>query len=270
MKYIPNPKIDLLRVYTLLSQHNPFVFIRFSDGETEILKNRYLEINDGVSVFRGIKSINNYPVYDTKLFDPSIHINIYNDLLLSAKKRNYNYFIGIPTSHNGAIDDRDLMVGINGGLSEHITFADLFTNSNYLNYRRKIVPLFNTFVNIIVIANFRSKLTGVLSRAAHIPIQDNFFSNYDETLCSVMKEIFIIPKYSLVLSSASSLSNILGMHIHKERPDLTFLDIGTTLNDLLSLDSRTRSYHILLGDRTLKGWIRKQRYRLSLEYKIKW
>lgn len=241
--YKPNPINHLEKIKTKLINKEPFVFIRFSDGETEILKNRYLEIVPGKTVFRGEELKNNFPQFDSKKFDPKLHQNIRMDLIESAKFKGVNYFKGIPTSHNKAIDDKNMMLDLNGGLDDAITFADLFLNSNYEKYLKEIVPLFGNFEYIVVIANYRAKMVDILRKAKHIEIPDNFFANYDEVLMSTMNKLKDVEKGSLILSSASSLSNILGHKLFLERKDVTFLDIGTSINELLSLDNNIRSYH---------------------------
>lgn len=239
----PDPIEHLEKIATRLKNKKPFTFIRFSDGETEIIKNRYLEIIPGKTVFRGKEIKNNFPQFDTKKFDPSLHQNIREDLLDSAKFKAQEYFKGIPTSHNKALDDRQMMLELNGGLDAFITFADLFLNSNYETYLKEIVPLFADFTNITIVANYRAKPVGILQKAVHIKIGDNFFGDYETVLNNAMEALQNIEEGSLVLSSASSLSNILGFKLLQTRPDLTFLDIGTSINDLLSMDSTIRSYH---------------------------
>jgi len=240
---IPNPVEHLNIVKNKLLRKEPFFFIRFSDGETEILKNRYLEITPGKTVFRGKEIKNNFPQFDSKKFDPSIHQNIREDLLLSAKFKDRNFYKGIPTSHNKAEDDKEMMLELNEGLTENITFSDLFLNSNYERYLKEIVPLFESFDSIIVIANYRAKPIGILGKAQHIKIPDDFFANYDEVLFNVMEKLKLIDENSLVLSSASSLSNIIGHKLFLINKNITFLDIGTSINTLLSLDDKIRSYH---------------------------
>lgn len=240
---IPDAVEHLDIVKNKLINKEPFTFIRFSDGETEILKNRYLEIIPGKTIFRGKEIKNKFPQFDTKRFDPELHQNIREDLLEAAKYKSTNYFKGIPTSSNKAIDDREMMLEYNHGLDSSITFADLFLNSNYNKYLNEIVPLFEKFENIFVVANYRAKPVDILQKSHHIKIQDNFFANYDEILTDTMKELENIPSGSLVLSSASSLSKILGYKLFLIRQDITFLDIGTSINSLLSMDSNIRSYH---------------------------
>ena len=60
------------------------------------------------------------------------------------------------------------------------------------------------------------------------------------------------------------------MKLYEIRPDITFIDIGTSLNDLLGLDSRTRAYHNLYFSKSIKEKIIAFRYTFIKEYKIKW
>ena len=268
--YIPDAKLDLERFYKMLFERVSFTFIRFSDGEMEIIRNRYVEIGNGYTVFKNKKVPSNFPEYDRKVFDPEKNILFREELLNSARKSGLNYFKGIPSTHNNLIDDRDFMVSLNSGMSKFMTFSDLLLNSNYLAFRKKIVPLFSSIKNLAVIANYRAKFQSELSHANHICIGDNIFENYKSILDSVMLNLNELPNSSVVLSSASSLSNILGMKLYEIRPDITFIDIGTSLNDLLGLDSRTRAYHNLYFSKSIKEKIIAFRYTFTKEYKIKW
>lgn len=262
---LPDPNVHLDNFITKLNKKEAFSFVRFSDGETEILRNRYLEINAGRTVFRGSEFKNNFPKFDSKKFDPSIHQNIREDLLNSALYSNLNFFKGIPTSHNKAFKDKELMLRLNGGYNLNMTFADLFLNSNYNRYKEEVVPLFKSYTNLCVIANFRAKPTDILSSAKHIKVADNFFLDYDNVLNDVLDKALKVEKGTLILSSASSLSNIIGHKLFLERPDITFLDIGTSLNYLLSMDSMIRSYH-----KQNRSFLKKFFYKKSKSYQIRW
>ncbi|MBL4900967.1 MAG: hypothetical protein JKX76_15270 [Colwellia sp.] len=261
---IPCAKEHLDIFIDKLQNKIPFSFVRFSDGEIEILRNRYLEINNGKTVFRGREFTNTFPVFDAKKFDPSFHQNIRKDLLDSALFNDASFFKGIPTLHNDALKDREFLLRLNGGFNLNMTFSDLFLNSNYINYRNNLVPLFKNYNNIYVIANFRAKPIKVLGNSKLIEVPDNFFGAYEETLDKVMDQLQGIEKGSLILSSASSLSNIIAYKLFLERQDITFIDIGTSINDLLSLDNGTREYH---GDQSM---IKNFFYKRSKRYNIKW
>ena len=81
-----------------------------------------------------------------------------------------------------------------------------------------------------------------------------------------MKLLKNIPKQSLIISSASSMSNIIGFYIFKERPDVTFIDIGSSLNDLIGLKFNIRSYQNTYFSNGIKAKLSK----LKPSYLIRW
>jgi hypothetical protein len=262
--YTPSAEHDLSRIKKLLLDSIPFSFIRFSDGEMEILRDRYLHISPGKTVFKGRTFDNSLPIYDSKTYDPKRHKSLRRDLLASAMLRKNLFFKGVPANHNNLLADREFMVRLNGGMSEFITFSDLFMNSNYISFLEQIVPLFADFKNLLVIANNRAVMLGDISHASHIQIGDNVFERYEETLNNVMDQVIGCPAGSVILSSASSLSNIVGFKLNMVRDDLTFIDMGTAINHLLALESKTRAYH------SREFNISGIKNRLSSNFKIRW
>lgn len=266
MKFkIPQADNHLEKFIHHMSHGEPFTFVRYSDGENEVIRNRFLEINEGLTTFRGRVFENKFPKFDSKRFDPRIHQKIRSDLLASALHRGKNYYKGILTSHNGAVRDRELMVRLNGGFDENLTFTDLFLNSNYLQYMNVLVPLFASFPQKCVVANYRSVPTGILQNAHFVPVGDNFFADYEQTKEKALRELLTLEKNTLVLSSASTLTKVLGYELYKAGKELLFIDVGTTINHLLSLDSNTREYHLITGSR-FKTFM----YKRSKRYKIRW
>jgi hypothetical protein len=268
---LPGGKVDLDRFEQFVRDRKPFTFVRFSDGEIELLRNRRLSIDGGVTEFRGKRFSNQFPDFDKKYFDPCSDQAIRRDLIASAAFRAGMYFKGIPTRHNNAIIDREFLLRLNGGFTNQMTFSDLFLNSNFTRARASFFPFFaKSFDDILVVGNWRCELNGYLAKGHLIKISDNFFSIYQETLQKVMHELLDAPQSALILSSASSLSNIIGHKLFIERPDLTFLDIGTALHDLMGLPLGTRAYHKLINMRTLTERFQAWRYRQHKEYEIKW
>lgn len=81
---LQRPTSALKFFHQLLRSKIPFVLVRFSDGETEILKNERLRIsNEGVVWSKGTFA-NLYPLYDFKDFDPKKDIQPREDLIDSA------------------------------------------------------------------------------------------------------------------------------------------------------------------------------------------
>jgi hypothetical protein len=238
-----DPKIKLLQLYNKLLTKDYFTFIRFSDGEIEILRNRFSEIRDGKTVFRGRVFTNTFPKYDEKLFNPTIHHEIRKDLLSSAIYSDLNYIKGIQTSHlpNG-LNDRNFLLRLNGRLDDSISFSDLLINSNYESFLNLFIPIFIEFESLIIVANEVSRPIGPISHAKMIHIPSFLFETYSDVLNTTFLELKKVPSGSLILSSASSLSNILGHKLYLVRRDIFFIDIGTSLNHLLSMSTDSRGY----------------------------
>lgn len=271
MNNSPNPEKHLYYFLHMAQNKSPFTFVRFSDGEIEILRNRRLSINNGKTEFRGMKLTNTFPEYDKKIFDPQTGQSIRKDLFSSACFCNSSFYKGIPTSHNLAVIDREFMLRLNGGFSNQITFSDVLINSNFLTFRKVIFPnILKEFKSVYVVCNLRSKFSAPLADAIKISIPDNFFADYNKIEQKVMNKIHQCPQGALILSSASSLSNILGWKLRLARPDLTFIDVGTVLNDLLGLDIVTREYHVLSLKTDIYNFVKKVRYKMRHEYKVRW
>jgi len=268
---IPDGVSDLLRLEDFIVKRKPFSFVRFSDGEIEILRNHNLSIMKNFTEYRGRFFKNNFPTFDQKSFHPNSQQFIRRDLLATALFKNEFYFKGVPARHNGMLADREFMLRLHGGADSNITFSDLFMNSNFLMARERFFPsVFSNFEKIAVIGNWRSELKGPLAEALLIKIPDNFFSNYSEVLMDTYFQLKTLPEFSLVLASASSLSNILGYRLHVSRPDLTFIDVGTSLNDLLGLSVVSRRYHQLRNAHGFKEKIKMMNFRFSKGYKLRW
>ena len=253
----PTAKEDIKNFHLRLKNKIPFCFIRYSDGEMEIIRNRYLKISKSLTHFKGKIFKNKYSDIDRKEFDPKLNNDIREDLMITSISKMPNYFKGLP--HKRFKKDRDLLVTIHGGLDENITFADLLINSNYSFFREIILPDFAIYKDIFLIANYRAKPINIFAKSEHLKIPDNFFSDYQNVKNNILSKLLHIPSGSLVLSSASSLSNIVGFQLFKVRKDITFIDVGTAINDLISLDSITRSYHETYFLKGLKPLLRKLR-----------
>lgn len=223
-----------------LSNVDPFVFVRFSDGETEIIRNNRLEISNSITHFRGNKIRNNFPTYDSKAFHPTIHQE-FRKMLFDTISYNPNYYIGIPTSHNLAKHDRNMYIRLISNQTENLTFADLFVNENHESFIKLIRDNIHKYPNSFVIANFRAIPLDFLEKTELISIPDNSITDL-KLIDNVKAKLYELPKKSLVLSSASSLSNIFGYYVLKNRPDIVFLDIGTSLHTFLSLKNKSRKY----------------------------
>ena len=263
-------RYDFLYLKFLLEQSKPFTFVRFSDGEMEIIKNQRLFIGGGKVIWSKGTFDYNYPEFDQKDFMPERDKKLRDDLIKSAEHQAENFFKGVPASHNNAFSDQKIMITLNGNSKQNLTFADLLINQNFLRFRRQILPILRSNPSIYVIANFRSNPKLFNINWTLISLQDNFFPEYEKTLETILNRLENLPPYGTVLSSASSLSNILGYKLNKLRPDVTFIDIGTSMHDLFGLTSGIRQYHDLLHKNNAIGIYKKARLVIGKGYRPKW
>ena len=268
---IPTSKAHFAFFQSMIRQQLPFVFVRFSDGELEIIRNRRLEINETQVIWRnGIKLDHTYPVHDVKVFDPRFHQHFRRALIAAAEHRGENYFKGIPARHNDAVEDRDYMIKLNAGDLNRLTFADLFLNENYRKFLHKVVPLFSEYRHVSVLGNFRMQPHLHNQNWKLISIPDNFIANYMDVFEDVISRLQSLPEKSLVLLSASSLSNTIGMRLSLVRRDLTCIDIGTTMHGMMGLGGSSRAYHVHAERLSGSNAIRKLRFRLKGDYRLRW
>jgi len=271
LQMLQKPKKDLYTLIEAFKSHTNFCFIRFSDGETEILRNNSLFIGpEYVSSSAGTFKFN-YPPHDFKDFNPVRDVEFRKELINAAKFKKINFIKGIRTSsNNNGIQDREMMIKFNNGDLSNLTFTDLLINSNYKEFRRVFLPLILNANSINLIANYRAVMTDINSTWNHIAIPDNFIPKYKQILDEVLRKIIKLPSGSIILSSASSLSNLIGHNLWAIRQDVTFIDIGTTIHDLVGMGSGNRSYHILNEKLSTKNIVSKVRYVLQEDYHLNW
>lgn len=253
-----------------ISDSRPFTFVRFSDGEMEIIKNNTLVIDSTKVEWSGrVHYGHSYPKFDRKTFQPASPLGKYfrKDLLASGLYRSDNYYKGIPSSDNYAAADRKLMVGLNGGTYANLTSSDLLINGNFLDFRTGTLPELASKSNVSVLGNGRMSPEKINAKWKLLPIPDNFFLVYDHLRTELLDTLLNLPEEELILGSASSLSNVMGHLLHRERPDLTFIDIGTSLHDLMGMKSGIRGYHAQLLPRHSRE---RLKYRMSRNYHVRW
>jgi hypothetical protein len=266
----PRGRRDLEFFIRDLKARKPFTFVRFSDGEMEILRRERLVLGpDGVTWSKGQSSFV-YPVFDHKDFDPERDEAFHAALVRSASRRATRYFKGIPTRHNRALADRNYMIQLNGGELENLTFSDLLINGNFKRFRSDVLAEFLQFESVAVVGNFRMRPKLIHPRWALIPVQDGLIGDFPNCLDQTLEKINALPTGSLVLSSASSLTNIVGYELLETRPDLFFIDIGTALHDLTGMPTGIRSYQVQIQPWKLSNLKERVAYYLGGSHHLRW
>ena len=261
---------ELATFRAMINDAVQFTFIRFSDGECEMLQGNSLEIsNSGVKWSRGSSSFR-YPDYDFKSFVPERDAQLMDALSKSAEYRSTNFYKGIPTSHNAAPAYSKMLFEMNGSSSEGLTFADVFINSNYKKFSRGLLGDLRQRSDVALIGNFRMKVPLISSSWTHYKIGDNLFQSHEETVSSAMSFIRSLPVGAIVLSSASSISNILGHQVSAEGLPISFLDVGTALHPFVGLADSRREYQSQLEKWRPSTVRRKLGYYLSASASIRW
>lgn len=261
---------DLLTLVKALKEGVNFCFIRFSDGEMEIINNHELVIaKNYIKTSLGEVAFD-YPTYDYKSFLPERDKEFRLRLIESATYRAPGYLKGIRTKSNRGASDQAKMIKLNNNEIHNLTFTDLLINSNFKEFRKKMLPVMESRENIYVVANFRAEIPKAFKHGVIVPVQDNFVPNFKSQLDEVMHILGSVPKNSLILSSASSLSNLIGFEIWKLRQDVTFIDIGTAIHDKLGLGFGIREYQQVLEKTNIRNLHIKVKYFLSKGYRIKW
>jgi hypothetical protein len=263
-------KHDFEAICSLINQNVPFTYIRFSDGEMEVIFNSKLIISEGVVEWRGGRNAASYPAFDNKSFIPERDVGFRNDLIEAASFRAPNFIKGIRTRGNLGSRDKAKMLELNGGKPEGLTFSDLLMNVNWRAFIDQMVPLILDRGAVTFFGNFRAKPEVLSNQINHLKIGDDFIPDYDIVLNNAMEELLKLPKGSTVLSSASSLTNIVGHKLFIARPDLTLIDIGTALNPFIGLQDGLREYHSQSLPWTIRNLKKKSLYYIFGSHRMKW
>ena len=226
-----------------LAEGRSFVFVRFSDGEIEVLKNRKLVIAEGKTQYKGERFSNDFGKNDSKIYIPKKMDSLRQDLLASLVHRSDKYIKGIPSAHVRDEIGQDYCLRMNGGMDANITYADLLINWNYGNFRDKFIPyVCASDKNVVVIANENSVVDKLFSINKLITVSSNFFPKYITEKSRIIGEIDSLESESIILSSASSLSNVLGHYISANNLGHTFVDVGSAINPYLGFGSTAREF----------------------------
>lgn len=208
---------DFFKIFNLLKSGEKFSFSKYADGEYAILRNRKITNCDGWT-FRP----------DQDMF--------YREALLSSFRFNDpEYYVGIscpccvPQAH---VDWMRENVGVD---DDHLTWANLFVNSNYKLFKEHFIPEFENH-DIILIASARSDPSNLpfkIEEHYHI-FKTAWKENYD------LVDILLNQDYKdkLFLFCAGPLGNILAHRLWSVNKDNTYIDIGSTLNPWLVGNNR--------------------------------
>ena len=128
---------ELYRIFELFKKGSPFSFSKYADGEWAIINKNYLnnnefEISDKTPDFFRQKLIESF-----RFKDPNYYIGISCPCCQGKEAYKMNIF-----------SDQN---------EEHLTFANIFVNSNYSIYKETFLKEYNNY-DVHLIANKNSKI----------------------------------------------------------------------------------------------------------------
>lgn len=232
-------KTDFNKFHDMIKSHEPFAISRNNDGEMIILFDEYIDLR---------QKLNGEFIYDP---NQEQHRFFREKLMESAQYKANNYYVGIACKCCVGEEKHLKLKALTGQDEEHLTWGNIFVNSNYPLYQEKILPLFSDY-NVVMVVNhkaitydlpFKDKIVKTFNVGTNAWMQD--YKLVDE-----MKQYIEDNKIEnhMFLFCAGPFSNILILECFKSSPNNTYLDAGSTLDNYMNLGT-TRGY--LRGAETL-------------------
>ena len=230
-----NFKDEFEKYYDKIKNHEPFAFSRWADGELWILEDKFCP--HGTEWSLSPTSYGYLEPEDQKHFDATQH-GFHKDKLWDAfRYAASNYHIGITTASDSnilaGVNPRDWMIENGGSDIDNITYANLFINSNYRQFRERIIPLFSEY-DTTILCNERCDIS--IPHKKDFRVGSNCIVNDDDKIEEMVDYVkHEKPEGELFLFCASSLGNCCIHRLHEVAPNNTYLDMGSALNPDLKL-----------------------------------
>jgi len=195
---------ELQIIYNKIKNKENFAFVRFGDGEHNIIKN--------VSCNRkGFK------------FDKTRDSVFRQELIESLKFEDENYYKGLDCSGKNIFSPR------------------VFVNQNYLDFLKNFNPLFEgcTFVG-----NIKGRKENLPFKPySYMAIKNNVWKDIDAQLIEIALAYWLHDKKQhIVLVAGGVWANVFIYNLYLRNPNNIYIDVGSTYDPFL-FDKYTRQYH---------------------------
>lgn len=210
---------ELLKIYEKLKSREYFSFSKYADGE-------WLMIND--------KPINNGEFNYTKK-----DIFYKDKLIESFKYKDDNYYVGIscPCCQG---QEHFNMINFSEQDEKHLTFANIFVNSNYSDYVNLFIEEYKKW-DVHLIGNKNSKIENLPFKIEKFYPVENTAWKYNYGLINEINQQQL--KNKLFLFACGPFGNMLAHQLWVNNKNNTYLDIGSTLNPWLQSEGFKRDYY---------------------------
>jgi hypothetical protein len=229
---------DFYKFLSKIMNERHFSLSRWGDGELMILEGKSIDIRSkGDGEFRYDPNLSQYGIVRNKLINSYTHTDD-------------EYFIGVACPCCVGQEKYEYMKEKSGQDEEHLTWANIFVNSNYVKTVTELIPeLNNHVVNLVV--NKNSKIDGLpfKSNRTWYVGTDAWYENYNIIYDIINYINHNNVENELFLFAAGPLANILTYELWNINKKNTYIDIGSILDPYLQLKI-TRGY--LRGSETVK------------------
>lgn len=227
-----NFNTDFDKFFEKIKNKQPFALSRNNDGEMIILNNEFIDLR---------AKCNGEFIYDPN--NPE-HAAFRQQLMDSAQYKGDNYYVGIACRCCVGDQKHENLKKLTGQDDEHLTWGNIFVNGNYKRFIFEILPYFALY-DIIMVVNHNSKFEGLPFKNKiidRINVGTNAWMEDTHELAFMKQELIEKKdKNKLYLFAAGPFSNIMIHELYKIEPNNTYLDIGSTLDNMMGL-GQTRGY----------------------------
>lgn len=241
-------------VLSLLRKDIPFAFNRISDGELFMLQGKEIELGENGALINGV-AVNHqrFTKWDQKSFKPERDTYIATELPKVLQSTNPLYLLGLPCPCCCNVNDARR---IRQESSATQTWANLLVNANYKYFIESVFPCIQE-KRVMAAVNHHATVDAFSSCAsfAHFKVPDNAIQEAPTVVEEFLDRCSSLHDGTVVLVGASVVAKIMIHRAFAMFPNLSFMDIGTTLNPLLGLG---------LGRDYLRGyWLRSSKRSFS-------
>jgi hypothetical protein len=215
---------ELKNIEQRLKSGQKFAFSKYADGEWAIM--------------------NNHPITAQGEFQYQQQDIFYsNKLLESYRFKDDGYYIGISCPCCQGMETHKRMLLSSKQKQDHVTFANVFVNSNYPYYVDNVVPFYST-QKVVLVCNRNGKVANLPFKPEKVyPIDHTAFKTNFGLVEEMKNDVKDVTNH-LYLFCAGPLGNMLAAELWKTNKENVYLDIGSTLNPWLQCEGHKRDYYI--------------------------
>jgi hypothetical protein len=211
---------EIRKLYDRLTAGQKFSFSKYADGEWFAMTGK--NVNNGEFTYK----------------DSIEHKKAVSALKQSFQYKHNEYYVGIscPCCQG---NDHKLMKSSSEQDEEHLTFANIFVNSNYSWYCENFLPVYKNF-QIHLVAHKNSRIENLPFKVDEFyPIEYDAWIHNLDLIEKIGQESY---KDKLFLFCAGPFGNILAHRLWDANQNNTYIDIGSTLNPWLMSEGFKRGY----------------------------